>query len=391
MGLSRARGIALLAVAAVAAALVVSVGAGSPASAASRTAPSVSLRQTSAEAVAVTGRTATASPRVRIDRYTSAGWALVKRTRAQRHRYATTLRVAAGDTATFRVTSNRRSRKFVVRMPAAPAPVTVAARPLPTLYDDCGARPRKADGTPWSCTFHDEFDGTTLDRTTWVPQKAFLTGDPTAGFACYVDDPDNISVSGGMLNLTVRKEAAPVPCGSASSTITSPYTSGSVSTYHLFSQQYGRFEARIRNTASDVPGLHEAFWLWPDDRVASTVKWPDAGEIDISETYSVYKSLSIPFLHYSLDASGPQAGVNTAWNCTASRGAWNTYALEWSADRLTILVNGNTCLTNTSADPAFQKPYIVAFTQALGSAANVMSASTPIPATMNVDYVRVWR
>ena len=30
-------------------------------------------------------------------------------------------------------------------------------------------------------------------------------------------------------------------------------------------------------------------------------------------------------------------------------------------------------------------------TQALGQAANKMTSSTPIPATMNVDYVRVWK
>jgi beta-glucanase (GH16 family) len=386
MAVSRARGVALVAVAVLAAAAV-SVGVSAPAIAStSLAAPSVSLRQAEGDVVSVAGRTATATPRVRIDRYAGSGWALVKRIRARHHRYATTLAVAAGTTATFRVTSNHRSRRFVVKMPAAPA-----ARPVPTTYDACGAQPRKADGTAWSCTFHDEFDGSTLDRTKWVPQTAFLTGDATAGFACYVDDPDNISVGSGMLSLTVRKEAASVPCGSPASTITSPYTAGSISTYHLFSQQYGRFEARIRNTATTAAGLHEAFWLWPDDRVPSTVSWPTAGEIDISETYSVYSALSIPFLHYSADANGPQPGVNTAWNCAATRGVWNTYALEWSPTKLTILVNGRVCLTNTSADPAFQKPYIVAFTQALGSATNLMTSATPVPATMNVDYIRVWR
>ena len=386
MVLGRARGVAFLVVAAVAASLVLVAGVGSSASAAGLTAPSVSLRQTSLGSVTVTGRTATARPRVRFQKLTASGWTFVKRVRAHRHRYSTTLTVAAGTTATFRVTSNDRSRKFVVRM-AAPT----AAKSVPTLYDDCGARPRKADGTAWSCSFHDDFNGTALDRTKWVPQTAFLTGDATAGFACYVDDPDNIAVSSGALRLTVRKEAAAVPCGSSTSTITSPYTAGSISTYHLFSQQYGRFEARIRNTATDAPGLHEAFWLWPDDRVPSTVAWPAAGEIDISETYSVYKTLSIPFLHYSADSGGPQPGVNTAWNCTAYRGQWNTYTLDWGPSRLSIYVNGKLCLTNTSADPAFQKPYIVALTAALGSAANTMTSATTIPATMAVDYIRVWR
>ncbi|RNM17734.1 glycoside hydrolase family 16 protein [Nocardioides pocheonensis] len=392
MGLSRARGVALLVIGTLLAVLAVTVGAGSPASAANRAAPSVSLREASGGLVKVTGRTASASPRVRFDRRSGSRWAVVKRTRAHHHRYTATLAVAAGTRATFRVTSDRRSRTFVVQMPASGGAATVtsqAAKP-PTLYDACGARPRKADGTAWSCTFHDEFDGTALDRTKWVPQTAFVTGDATAGYACYMDDPKNVSVANGMLSLTVRKETSPQPCGSPTSSVTSYYTSGSVSTYHLFSQKYGRFEARIRNTASSVAGLHEAFWLWPDDRY-SAINWPTTGEIDVAETYSLYNSVAIPFLHYSADAGGPQSGVNTAWNCTAYRGVWNTYTLEWTPTTLTIYVNGRTCLTNTSGDPAFQKRYIVAFTQALGNTKNAMVASTPVPATMDVDYLRVWQ
>jgi beta-glucanase (GH16 family) len=273
--------------------------------------------------------------------------------------------------------------------PSTPS-VTGGARTgkaAPTLYDDCGARPRKADGTAWSCTFVDDFRGTALDRTKWIPQTVFITGSPGA-YACYRDDPANIGVGGGHLSLRVVRLATPVQC--AMSTTPVDYMAGMISTWHLFSQQYGRFEARVRNTATTSPGLHEAFWLWPDDRVASTAVWPVAGEIDISETYSVHPDLSIPYLHYAADAGGPQPGVNTAWNCQASRGRWNTYTLEWAASRLEILVNGRSCLVNTSADPAFAKPYIVALTAALGSSGNAYVGTAPMPATMDVDYVRVW-
>jgi beta-glucanase (GH16 family) len=164
-----------------------------------------------------------------------------------------------------------------------------------------------------------------------------------------------------------------------------------VTTYRLFSQQYGRFEARIKNTATTVPGLQETFWLWPDDRY-NTAYWPLAGEIDISETYSQYPDLAIPFLHYTAnDNGGPIPGTNTAWNCTAQRGVYNTFALEWTATRLEIFVNGTSCLVNTSGDPAFKKPYIVALTQLLGVGGNALRATTPLPATMSIDYVRVWQ
>jgi beta-glucanase (GH16 family) len=273
---------------------------------------------------------------------------------------------------------------------AASVPAT-AGNALTTRTDVCGAPVTKQDGSAWTCTFADGFDGRSLDRDRWLPQVVFASGSTSSTVACYLDDPSTVDVGNGSLNLTVRRVARPVSCPTGDTLTSSNYVAGMVSTYHLFSQQYGRFEARVRSTATTAPGLHEAFWLWPDDRVATAVSWPAAGEIDVSETYSVRPDLSVPFLHYAADAGGPQAGVNTAWDCTAYRGQWNTYTLEWTPTRIEILVNGRSCLVNTSGDPAFQKPYILAFTQGLGSAGNEYDGRASLPATMNVDYVRVWR
>jgi hypothetical protein len=70
---------------------------------------------------------------------------------------------------------------------------------------------------------------------------------------------------------------------------------------------------------------------------------------------------------------------------------FNTYVLTWTSTTLTIEVNGKTCLVNKSGDPAFKKPYIAAFTAALGTGGNAITPRTPIPATMTVDYLKVWR
>ncbi|MCW2766425.1 MAG: glycoside hydrolase family 16 protein, partial [Nocardioides sp.] len=129
----------------------------------------------------------------------------------------------------------------------------------------------------------------------------------------------------------------------------------------------------------------------PDDRVATAAYWPAAGEIDVVETYSTYADLGIPYLHYSAyDNGGPIPGTNTAWNCVAARGVFNTWTLEWTASYLKVMVNGRTCLVNRSGDAAFQKPYIAAFTQALGAEGNVYDGRAPMSATMQVDYLRVW-
>jgi hypothetical protein len=340
MGLIRARGVAFVVIALAAA----TFAALSPASAAV-SAPTVSVRQTEAGLVTVSGRTSTAHPKVRFDRRTGSGWALVKRVRARHHHYSTTLSVAPGTTTTFRVTSDHSSRRFQVA--AMTATSAKAAPAKKTQYDACGARPSKADGTLWSCTFVDEFAGTVLDRTKWIPNTAFVTWSGTTP-ACYRDDPANVNVADGALNLTLVKLDAPAACA-----------------------------------------VNEAFWMWPDDRF-STINWPDSGEIDVAESFSAYSSTAGSYLHYTSDTSSLLLPSN-AMNCTAGRGVWNTFTLVWGPSRIETFVNGKSCLVNTSGDPAFQKRYIINLTQAIGGASwNLLGDTTPVPATMQVDYVRVW-
>jgi beta-glucanase (GH16 family) len=272
----------------------------------------------------------------------------------------------------------------MVSVPAAEA----APRSGPAAEQDCGgSAPIKPDGSRWECTFSDEFDGDSLDRSKWTPHTQHGSGSAEAR-ACNVDDPRNVAVADGALRLTVRKAKTPVVCERKPA----DYTAGNVSTYDKFSQQYARFEARIKPADAADPGLQEAFWLWPDVRETRFVLWPLSGEIDIAETYSHQPKLAIPFLHYAgINALGPRPGVNTAWDCEAERGAYNTYTLTWTRDSLTIDVNGKTCLVNRSGNRAFNKPFIAALTSALGKGRNALTPETPMPATMSVDYFRVWR
>ena len=111
----------------------------------------------------------------------------------------------------------------------------------------------------------------------------------------------------------------------------------------------------------------------------------------MSETYSRYPDLSIPFLHYSADAQGPVPTLNTAWDCAAERGVWNTYTLEWDATKLQIWANGTLCLVNTSQNAMMNKRYITAFTSAMGPASTGYEGIDAGPKTLEVDYVRVWK
>lgn len=266
--------------------------------------------------------------------------------------------------------------------PAAAPPAAVAAAGL------CGDPVAKAGGGYWTCVGTEHFSGAELNRSLWTPLSS--TGKGTTE-ACNRDSPQTVAVSNGTLRLTVQRATSTLRCPVRWNGTRARYVSGSVSTHQFFNQQYGRFEARIKATPTNYPGLQESFWLWPVPG-QDNLTWPAAGEIDISETYSQHPNLSIPFLHYgSNDNGGPVAGLNTAWHCTAARGEFHTYTLEWTADQLAIYVDGAQCLVNTAGASSFRKRFFIALTQLIGQGGNAYDGRAPLPATMYVDYVRIWQ
>jgi beta-glucanase (GH16 family) len=269
---------------------------------------------------------------------------------------------------------------------AAPTTTTTATPATPGA-PNCTTTPVKANGTPWVCTFVDNFDGTTLDTSKWLVQTT-AASNYTIGGECYMDDPKNVSVSNGSLQLTVRKEAAPVTCGPR----TSSFTGGTVNTYRKWSQTYGRFEIRAKFPTATVKGLHSALWLWPDNPVKYGA-WPASGEIDIAEMYSQYPDRVIPFIHYL-----PLKLTQTNNYCTLKVDDWHTYVAEWTATTITISFDGKVCVKDTisarglAAPKPFDHPFMIALTQGLGVGGNAPDPATvQVPATTSVDYVRVWQ
>ena len=189
-----------------------------------------------------------------------------------------------------------------------PPPITAQTSTVPqsTSSDgkaDCGGVTMyKPDGTPWACTFDDEFDGTSLNTNNWTVETTASNG-YHSGSECYEDSPDNVSVSGGTLNLTVHKVAS-FRCPAVGIT---NYTAGMVYTLDHFSQTYGYFEVKAKLPPATVKGLQTSLWLWPVNDNYYGTTWPDSGEIDIAEWYSQYPNLEIPYIHY-VEAGGQGFG-----------------------------------------------------------------------------------
>jgi beta-glucanase (GH16 family) len=295
--------------------------------------------------------------------------------------------------------------------PTDTTPVPTSPTPVPTDSDCGGATLRKPNGTAWVCSFDDEFDGTSLDRSKWLVQTTEATGFRSgSGIECFVDSPNNITVSNGALHLTVRKESAPFTCKTPSTSYSSQYTSGMVDGYGRFTQTYGRFEVRAKLPNTTLPGLQETFWLWPSNPTEYGL-WPNSGEIDFAEFYSRYNGSNIPYLHYDLQQSTVNWTTNTnvytalpapynqpGMTCTYNTTAFNTYTVLWAPGQIILQVNGQNCVidnysaTNVTGAAPFDQPFFIALTQALGVGANAFDAGkTPLPATTDVDYVRIWK
>lgn len=265
---------------------------------------------------------------------------------------------------------------------------------LPKGPPRCGPAPARPGGGTWVCTFSDEFDGRTLDRERWEVLTT-ARSNYTNGGECFLDSPANVSVSGGALHLTLRREEQPVTCTGLPEGVSplTPYTSGMVTTTGKFSQAYGRFEFRVRFPTRDESGLHGAVWLWPEDESRYGGR-PAAGEIDIAEFYTQYPDRVVPYLHFDEAVAG-QGVTNT--DCFMDRpDQFHVYALEWTPETMTITYDGTVCLQTTwqargLVRPApFDVPFFLNLTQALGRGTNAPEDDLELPATMDVDYVRVW-
>jgi beta-glucanase (GH16 family) len=239
----------------------------------------------------------------------------------------------------------------------------------------------KATGEAWVCTFDEEFNGTRLNRTRWAPDLTSANGFHL-GAACAVDTPRTISVSGGYLNLTVRRARRPFQCAMPRSSFASKWINGSVHT-RKFAQAYGRISVRAKfPEAHGVAGLQSAIWTYPNSMTVNKAL-TGTREIDIAEAYSRWPDFVMPTVHNFI-------GGHTE-NCDMPDygAAFHTFTVEWTPSRASFYYDGVLC--SWAGRTGTTKPFLIALSQGLGIRNNTESTATPAPATMHVAWVRVWK
>jgi beta-glucanase (GH16 family) len=242
----------------------------------------------------------------------------------------------------------------------------------------------------WTLTWSDEFnraDGSAPDSSKWSYD---LGGDGWGNgeLETYTSRPQNVQIQGGNLVITAMQEDYVGSDG-----ILRPYTSARIQTHGKFSQQYGRFEARIKLPAGR--GVWPAFWLLGDN--IDTVSWPDCGELDIMENIgnhpkTVYSTVHGP----KTDGSAYRIG-DTYDSDRAFSDDFHVFAMEWEPDDLRFYVDGNLYSELTRASlPSndiwvFDHPFFIVLNVAVGGVwSGPPDGSTVFPQSMLVDYVRVY-
>ncbi|MCC2642056.1 MAG: Beta-glucanase/Beta-glucan synthetase [Nitrospira sp.] len=225
-------------------------------------------------------------------------------------------------------------------------------------------------------TFGDEFDGRNVDSSKWnvISRNIFYPGVLSS------HNPNMVSVENGYLKIDLR----PTPY------LSMKHSGGEIDTRDIFHQQYGYFEARIKMPAGR--GVHPAWWLWPQSD-----EWPpeiDIAEIKGSEPTNVYMTV-----HWSedgivrehpeqVDFSGDHF-AEVAYEGSDFTEDFHVYGLAWAPDTLVWYIDGVERHRTTEHVPS--EPFMLVLDLALDGYGGPPDASTFLPASMLVDYVRVYR
>ena len=238
--------------------------------------------------------------------------------------------------------------------------------------------------------WHDEFNGTSLDKRKWKYDTARNKQGWHNGELQYYSAGRNTRVANGLLTIEARHEKLDpkrFPDWGGQE-----YTSA-----RLLSKgrgwTYGFYEVRAKLPCAR--GTWPAIWMLPVDMKA----WPDDGEIDIMEQVGaepnlIYASLHTKLYNHTINTQrSAQKLVPTS--CTQ----FHVYQLDWRPDVIMIGVDGRGILRVRNNLPGgkgawpFFTPYQMILNLAIGGdwAAAKGIDNDAMPQRMVVDYVRVWQ
>jgi beta-glucanase (GH16 family) len=226
----------------------------------------------------------------------------------------------------------------------------------------------------YQLVWSDEFNGDSLETAKW----AYRTDSK-----CWsAQRPENVSVAGGSLRITLKKER----CGDKD------YTGGGVISKRAF--KYGYYEARLRFPAP-AKGSHSAFWLMKHDGSGSA-EWSRKGnwaqEFDVAEHCSARPDLYVTGVHDWTHKTKP--GIAIGFRSVNAPGAdickdFHAYGCEFTPAEVKFCFDGKVVNALPAADFPHGELNIWLTYLATEYAGGTMDDGR-LPASIEVDWVRVY-
>ncbi len=205
----------------------------------------------------------------------------------------------------------------------------------------------------------------------------------------YTDSLDNVSVYGGQLHITAKKQT----CGIRS------YTSGRITTAGKHSWQYGYFEIRAKLPKGH--GSWPAIWMMPDSCKHGN-PWPHCGEIDIMEHIgrrenSIWFSLHSERHNHTRKDTKQYTTIREYQDVCSE---FHTYGMEWTDGAIEFFVDGESACIYRKTDDAqdqteaawpYDQPFYLILNIAVGGGLGGEIHEEDLPYEMVVDYVRVYQ
>jgi beta-glucanase (GH16 family) len=231
--------------------------------------------------------------------------------------------------------------------------------------------------------WQDDFNtGVSPDATKWT----FETGGSGWGNneLQYYTSGVNSSINGGNLNIAAKKE----------SFLGREYTSSRMITKGKADWLYGRFE--IKAKLPKGRGTWPAIWMLSSDNAYGN--WPSSGEIDIME----HVGYDLNNIHCSIHTSAYNHTRGTQKTTSKfiadATDAFHIYRIDWTPYAIRGYIDGTSYFefvnnnTGFTAWP-FNKPFHLILNVAVGGDWGGVQGvdNTIFPATMQVDYVKVYK
>jgi beta-glucanase (GH16 family) len=268
----------------------------------------------------------------------------------------------------------------------------------------------------WKMVWRDEFDGAAIDAAKWdfdlgngfynYEAQQWISGWGNDELQYYTREPGNAFVRNGLLHIRAVKESLH-GCGYTSARLKSRKRDGAP----LFNQKYGRFEFRAKLPIGQ--GVWPALWMLPQDEKYGP--WAASGEIDVMEARGQEPTKVHGTIHFG--GRWP-ANAQATKEYVLPRGGgingFHMYAVEWEPGQIRWYVDHEQYASQSfwwstgktdgdrGAAPAaaadlnswpapFDKPFYLVMNVAIGGRfVGRPEKTTPFPAEMLVDYVRVY-